>query len=115
MGWGLFVILFYEIEIRLLTSGTHKENVSKHDFIYGTARMSIDMALSSFVLFLAILCILMLIAGGEGSGGDSGDCNCDCGGCCCVDSHAMNSMCIHGHYHCDCMCGPNERSKFVKH
>ena len=80
IGWGLFVILFFEADARLLKSGWHKENISKHDHIYGTAKLSFDLLLSSLVGLIIVLFIIFMISMClEGGGGSATDAD----GCCC--------------------------------
>ena len=100
------MIMFIEVEVRMMIYGKHKENVSKHDFIYGSAKMSIDMMLSALVLLVALFILYLVINGGEA------DDDLDNGDCLCCDASCMSALCGQSHYHCDCVCGVNNRSQF---
>ena len=51
----------------MLIHGKHKENVSKHDFVYGSAKLSIDLVLSVLVI-LVIFLILVMLFSSDGNG-----------------------------------------------
>ena len=98
------------MEAFLLTSGWHKNNVSKHDYIYGSAKLSIDTLFSAIILLIAILTLAMLL------GCDNADApTCECCTCCDCDPHTVDACQLNGHFHCDCWCGENERAKHTKY
>lgn len=109
-AFTLFAILFLELEVFLLTNGWVKTNVSKHDFVYGAAKLSFDMIFSSVIIMVLIVTLATLL--GCGDGDDSG-CDADC--CCSCDPHTMNMCMLNGHIHCDCFCGYNTRTDHVKY
>lgn len=109
VGFVLFTIAFYEVETYLLTEGKHKSNVSKHDYVFGSTKLSIDMAISLMVILIVTLCIIWACFS-DGDGGDG-----DCLACCCCDAHTMDSLYLNGRYHCDCCCGVDTRREFTNY
>ena len=110
-GFSLFAMAFFEIEIRNLRSGYYKENVSKHDYIFGCARMSIDLCIAAIFSFVIVFIIILLIASIFSESG--GDTNLDCcgGACDCFNPHNLNMLCMNSNYHhIDCCCGVDPRS-----
>ena len=101
-------MLFEELDLVIQISGRMKPNLSKHDFVFGASKLSIDMVFSSFIMFLIIICIIWCIASaGEGDADPGG---CDCAGC---NPHTLDSLHCNGHYDCDCCFGTNERKKYT--
>lgn len=112
LGLAFFLVLFFEGETRYLIMGNHKENLSKHDYIYGSVKMSIDMALTTLIIVLIILWIIqcLMTLFGDGDGGM----DCDPTSCTCCDPHTVDMLCMHGQCHCDCVCGENRRVEHVR-
>ena len=75
---GIFLILFIELEVRMLIHGKHKENVSKHDFVYGSAKLSIDLVLSVLVLLVIFLILVMMFGSDDGGDIDENMCESSC-------------------------------------
>ena len=124
VGWSLFLMLFEEFEMIQHTRGSFKDNLSKHDFIFGAARLSLDIFFCILIVLIVFLCILMCI-GSLVSDGDNSfdpDENCHamlaCFNCCCRvcgEPDCVTMMNCNGHWHWESCCGTNERKKFATH
>lgn len=93
--FGFIMIGLFELLIFRLQNGIYNENVSKHDYIFSTARISIDLLITILlILVILLLCVFLIFFAmmfGEGGGGDCGD-GCFMGDSCGCFADCINQM-----------------------
>merc|ERR1740117_2349143 len=99
-------MLFLETEMIMQTIGKMKPNLSKHDYVFGASKISIDILFSGIIITITVVCIIWCIAGAA-EGGDGPD------DCCCFNAHNVDSIHCNGHWDCDCCFGRNDRREYT--